>query len=278
MPIEIKNNETEYIRKEWMHPEDMNLEKETNHVLYLKHLKAYEYIFKETEGKTVLEIGCGSGYGNKLLALKAKKIYTVDIDPESLEFASKINYSDNVEYILADVTKGTELEENSCDICVCYQVIEHISHKDMASFINEIKRIMKPNAEIIFTTPNRKIRLFPFQNPTNKYHKTEYSGASLRKLLSLYFENPAIFGLQAIQKLKEIEIGRTGKSIPNYFIIKPIKNILKAFGIHGPLLKKGEASIEIKQNHGEDFNTNNFWFDENVPDDSIDLLARCTNP
>ena len=45
MPIEIKSNETEYIRKEWMHQEDMNLEKETNHVLHLKHLKAYENIF-----------------------------------------------------------------------------------------------------------------------------------------------------------------------------------------------------------------------------------------
>ena len=38
------------------------------------------------------------------------------------------------------------------------------------------------------------------------------------------------------------------------------------------------ASLDPKQNHGEDFNTINFWFDENVPDDSIDLLARCTNP
>ncbi len=275
MLIKADNAKKEYVRKEWMHPEDMDLEKATNHVLYLKHLKAYEFILDKVDGKTVLEIGCGSGYGNKLLALKAEKIYSVDIDPESLEFARKNNFSKNVEYILADVTAGVEIVENSCDICVCYQVIEHIDDKDMARFINEIKRIIKPKGEILFTTPNRKIRLFSFQKPTNKYHKTEYSSKSLKKLLSNYFSELEISGLQTIPKLKEIEIKRTGKSLKNYFLIKPAKKMLKLFGIKGPIFK--QKPQQSRTSNRDEFITENFWFDKNTPDDSIDLMAFCIN-
>jgi len=230
-----QNNNTLYDRKEWMHPEDLDLTVPENHVLYLKHLKAYEHALQFVENKTVLEIGCGSGYGNKLLAQKAEKIYSLDIDKESLEFARIHNANSKTEYIEVDVVEGVDLESNSCDICVCFQVIEHIDIEKIPLFLNEIKRIVKPSGITLFTTPNRKIRLYPFQKPVNKYHKTEYTGKGFKKLLSVYFDDVSLFGMQAVDMLKRIEIRRYKPSIFKHFIIFPTKKLL---GIKGQIIKK----------------------------------------
>ena len=273
-----ENNTSNYIRKEWMHPEDMNLEKPSNMVLYLKHLKAYEFALPLTDKKKVLEIGCGSGYGNQLLSTKAKHIYSVDIDSESLEFAQTHNKSDNVEYIEADVTKGVPLETNACDICVCYQVIEHIMPgKDMQLFLDEISRIVKPNGIVLFTTPNRKIRLLPFQKPFNQYHTTEYSGKSLENLLVNFFKGVKVHGLQALPDLKKIEIKRSKVPAFWYYIIRPIKNILVQLGIKKKATSVSTISQPIDKALMDQFTTESFWFDEKVPNDSIDLLAYCIN-
>ncbi len=273
------NNSKLYARKEWMHPEDMDLENPSNHVLYLKHLKAYEYVLPMVEGKKILEIGCGSGYGNKLLATKAKKILSIDIDKESIEFAKKINPSANIEYELADVTKGISPKDNSYDICVCFQVIEHIQISKLQDFLGEINRVIKPGGSVLFTTPNRKIRLFPFQKPTNKYHVTEYTSKGLRNLLEPYYAEVKILGMQAEESLKQLEIKRAKSTFYSLFILKPIKSILKIFGIQGAILKsnrKDEPRIPGSKNH-KLFHTKNFWLDEACPDDSIDLMASCIN-
>ena len=59
-------------------------------------------------------------------------------------------------------------EDNSFDVWVCAEVIEHILDTDF--FIEEIKRVLKPNGYLIITTPNvasfgRRILLLLGKNP-----------------------------------------------------------------------------------------------------------------
>lgn len=44
------------------------IHEETNLKFYIEHLKPYEFLKKMAKGKSVLEIGCGDGYGAAYLA------------------------------------------------------------------------------------------------------------------------------------------------------------------------------------------------------------------
>jgi len=63
----------------------------------------------------------------------------------------------NIEYSKMD------FKDNSFDVVISFQVIEHIS--DSMAYINELYRVLKRNGKIIIVTPDRVSRLFSHQKP-----------------------------------------------------------------------------------------------------------------
>ena len=276
------------MRKEWMNPDTLQFSSKSDYVLYLKHLKAYETVLKEVEGKQVLEIGCGSGYGSRMLSEKAEHITTVDLDTDSLEYAQAHNQRPNITYVHADVLQGLPLEADSYDVAIIFQVIEHIEPRMATTFLQEIHRLVKPGGKVWFTTPNKKTRLLPFQKPVNPYHRIEYTAKRLIYTLQWVFSRVELLALRSTKEIEAIERKRTRQSAFRVFVRNPVRrSIVKLAEVTGMetlehTLKDRSVNYKAHQPPEEissealSYTTDDFYYTPADLDEAIDFLAICT--
>ena len=152
-----------------------------NRLIYAEHAVRYIATQNITSNKIVVDIACGSGYGTSLLAKKAKKVYGVDIDKKTIQYATKNYGADNIEFLVGDGEK-IPIDDGMADIVVTFETIEHI--KNYKKFIKEIKRILKPDGLMIISTPND----LEFAEG-NHYHLHEFKYNELIKLIKKDFKN-----------------------------------------------------------------------------------------
>lgn len=122
-----------------------------NTLTYAEHMTRYLSAQKLVSGKVVLDIASGSGYGTKIIAKDAKKVFGVDVDKTSVQYASENYRAKNIEYRVGD-GESIPLDDKSVDVVVTFETIEHI--KDYKKFIKEMKRVLKDNGIAVVSTPN----------------------------------------------------------------------------------------------------------------------------
>jgi ubiquinone/menaquinone biosynthesis C-methylase UbiE len=174
-------------------------------VLSFVQRKAYELAKEFCIDKKVLEIGAGSGYGALQLSKVAERLVALDIDKKAVRYACENYFPKQSKSLVIGNGKHLPFIENSFDTIVLFQVIEHIRHKEVHAFLFEIKRVLRCNGIMLLTTPNRKIRLLPFQKPWNPNHQIEYSPRNLEKTLEKVFRSVNVFGLRATSSVEKIE-------------------------------------------------------------------------
>lgn len=150
-------------------------------LVYGEHLTRYESVVDLVKNKTVLDIASGSGYGSYILAEKAKKVYGVDIDQESIAYAKR-NYARSNIGFLQGSAEAIPLKNRSIDVVIAFETIEHL--KNYKTFLHEIKRVLQPGGLFVISTPN-DIE-FP---EDNRFHLYEFKYKELDSLLRQYFKN-----------------------------------------------------------------------------------------
>ena len=101
------------------------------------------------KGKTVLDVGCGTGnFAKEVSKNNAKYVLGIDYAEEAIKIAQKNNKQKNLEFKKLDVT---ELNEEF-DVIVSLGTLEHmdIPYKMLKIF----KKNLKPHGKIIITSPN----------------------------------------------------------------------------------------------------------------------------
>lgn len=151
------------------------------HMVYGEHIVRYQAATDLVKGKVVLDIAAGSGYGTAELAQTAKMVYGVDLDEDAVAYANKNYASKNITFIEGSGT-SIPLEENSVDVVVSFETIEHIEAYE--DFMREVVRVLKPDGLFILSTPN-DIE-FP---ENNHYHVHEFEENELLKLVKKSFSN-----------------------------------------------------------------------------------------
>jgi ubiquinone/menaquinone biosynthesis C-methylase UbiE len=150
-------------------------------MMYGEHLIRYEGINKAIEGRVVLDIACGSGYGSSMLASSAKKVIGVDIDENTVQYAKQNYGSPKVTFLQGRAT-AIPIEDSSVDVVVSYETVEHV--KEYKKFLSEIKRVLKPKGLLIISTPNDKVYI-----EDNPFHQHEFVFSELSSLLKINFKN-----------------------------------------------------------------------------------------
>ena len=160
---------------------------------------------KEFNAKSILDIGCGTGYITKKIKNSLDvEIVGCDINTDRLSIASK---TFGKELVIADITK-LPFKDSGFDAVIALDLIEHLS--DINTAIGEIKRVLKNY--VIITVPNEPFfRLANFLRGKNirtfgniSDHVHHFNKHSLEKVLSKHFskvqvKNNAIFGLWVYQ-------------------------------------------------------------------------------
>jgi SAM-dependent methyltransferase len=250
---------------------------EAEYYNHLMHIATYQFALKYVRGKSVLDWGCGTGYGSHMLAGTADKVTAADISDEAIEYAKKNFSADNLVF-----KNISELPDQKFDIITAFQVIEHV--RNGKKLISDIGTFLNHDGCLLISTPDSTNRLFRYiQRPWNVFHYKEYSGISLDNLLRQFFSRVEIQKIGSASEIARKEILRAKKqrlvTLPCTLIFFP--DFLRIF-----LLKLQKRLYKIirrlrrrqRSDAPEEFRTKFFVkdivIDPNTPF-STDLLAIC---
>jgi SAM-dependent methyltransferase len=157
-------------------------------VMAYEHLHRYAYLARHVQGKSVLDLGSGEGYGTALLARTAARAVGIEIDPQTVHHARLRYQGDHLYYLLGSVAEIPL--KCRFDVVVCFEVIEHI--RDHEKLLREVKRILAPGGLFVVSTPNRPE--YRILEPSNPFHVKELDFEEFRGLLASHFAELQFLG------------------------------------------------------------------------------------
>jgi 2-polyprenyl-3-methyl-5-hydroxy-6-metoxy-1,4-benzoquinol methylase len=144
----------------------------------------YQYALSLTHKKTVLDFGCGTGYGSSILATKAAAVVGVDIDESALQWARETHRKPTLEF-LKNADFGATLPSQFFDLVTCFEMIEHVIADHQLLIIDSFVKALKPNGVLLISTPNPDITALYGENP---YHLCELTRDQFEALLRSKFK------------------------------------------------------------------------------------------
>jgi 2-polyprenyl-3-methyl-5-hydroxy-6-metoxy-1,4-benzoquinol methylase len=139
---------------------------EAGRLIEAEHVARYLWAAAAAAGRRVLDAGCGTAYGAKLLAQAgATEVVGVDIAADVLDAVAS-GMPDNVRLEAGDL-RCLRHPPGSFELVVCFEVIEHFD--DPFAVLDELVRVLHPTGTLLVSSPNRGV--FP---PGNPHHRHEF--------------------------------------------------------------------------------------------------------
>jgi len=161
---------------------------ETTSGIIAIHLKRYDFARSFAQGKRVLDVACGVGYGSRYLAETAASVTGVDLDLGAISYA-KTRYADlaNITFVEGDAL-NLPFDNGHFDVICSFETIEHVP--DAARFLNEVQRLLVPNGIFIISTPATQHSTL---KPKNPHHVQEWSPRDFDALLRTHFPHVQLY-------------------------------------------------------------------------------------
>ncbi len=159
--------------------------------IHYEHLHRYAFASQFVNGKCVLDLACGEGYGSYLLSKNANYVIGIEIDEVAVRHARHKYTTQHLEFIRGSILEIPIKSGKKFDVVVCFEVIEHLEEHEKLLF--EVKRLLNENGLFIVSSPNKKV-YSDDRNFINRFHKKELYFNDFKQLLNKYFENFIFFG------------------------------------------------------------------------------------
>jgi SAM-dependent methyltransferase len=157
------------------------------------HRVRYEFALPYCEGRRVVDVACGAGYGSAIVAAVARRIVGIDIDPEAIAHARRHFALRNVDFVHADAAR-LPFRDESVDVVLSFETIEHLP--DIPRYLAEVRRVLVPAGVYLVSTPRvRKTT----SKPRNPHHHVELSAADFSRLLEGVFGSVELYGQTRVQ-------------------------------------------------------------------------------
>lgn len=171
------------------HPERFDPRDSAGRLIEAEHRARYLLASRLVRDARVLDAGCGTGYGSRMLAdAGAAHVVGVDVSDDAVALAAG-QLGDRGETVRGDVS-SLPFEDDAFDVVVCFEVIEHV--EDRESALDEFARVLRPEGTLVISSPNRLV--YP---PGNPHHVYEYTPSELEQALRSRFPAVTLLGQHA---------------------------------------------------------------------------------
>ena len=154
----------------------------------------YKFCSKMLSGlNTVLEIGCGDGFGGAIVAQRVDKLICTDINENLLkDNTSRMENFSNVEYCYHDFRLKPYPQK--VDGIYLVDVIEHIFKKEESAFLSNLLASLNPNGICLIGTPNQTADQYASQY-SKEAHVNLKNHETLQSIGDKYFHSSFLFGM-----------------------------------------------------------------------------------
>jgi ubiquinone/menaquinone biosynthesis C-methylase UbiE len=136
-------------------------------------------------GEHILDIGCGDGYYDNIIAKSGAKVVGIDVHLRQLSRAQHLYSSEHTDFFYMDA-EAMSFTEASFDKAVSFCVVEHLYHDEQV--IQNISRVLKSGGCFVFSVDslsNTEITAVERARHSQHYAvNTYYTMCSLREKLS----------------------------------------------------------------------------------------------
>jgi 2-polyprenyl-3-methyl-5-hydroxy-6-metoxy-1,4-benzoquinol methylase len=224
----------------------------TNSRSAIMHKSRYHWLLGVVDvcNASILDFGCGSGYGAGFLAERGARVLGIDISPAAIDYAT--NTFPRASFRVHDLTDSglpTKIPERF-DIIVSFDVIEHV--EKWWTFLHNVRALVKQGGVAIVGCPNR-ISHFDFNPLWNRFHVQEFTPAQLEWLARTKFNDVTVLGQKFLDPIARER--NTARPLSAAYHIKeallqtplraPVRNFVR-------LLHGSESSRSIKTRAPED--------------------------
>ena len=160
-----------------------------------EHYHRYLWASRLVQGRRVLDVGSGEGFGSAILSQSASEVVGIDLDERAVEHAS-LNYgTPALTYTQGSALDLSALEDAPFDAVVAFEIIEHVD--DPECVLGELARVLRDDGILMISTPNRDVYRTASSRP-NPFHRRELSVDEFRVLLARHFPNVAVWGQRTV--------------------------------------------------------------------------------
>lgn len=125
---------------------------------FKNHAKFYSFAAQFVPGRSVLDAGCGSGYGCEILKRTgASMVSGRDMSAHAIRFA-QARFGQFAEFRREGITDLRSCANNSFDVVVSSEVLEHVKEYGKAGdALDELTRVARPGGLLVVATPNAEL-------------------------------------------------------------------------------------------------------------------------
>lgn len=173
-------------------------------------INRYNWVSSFCKAKDVIEVACGTGQGLNILYPIANSIKACDISEEMINIAKQNYLEESIDFQVSDA-HTLPYENNAADIVIIFEAIYYLGN--ITQFIQEVKRVLRPNGELLISTANPNLYDF---NPS-PYSKKYFGSKDLYDLFSNSNFDVELFGDCT---LKDISILQKLIRLIKYFAVR----------------------------------------------------------
>ncbi|WP_224360479.1 rhamnosyltransferase WsaF family glycosyltransferase [Hyalangium versicolor] len=167
-------------------PEADNCEPQFARKMYQEHIARYLFASQLVQGRQVLDVGCGVGYGSRILAQQgATHVTALDISAEAISHARAHYKHPAVDF---RVESASEFHlARTFDVVICFELIEHVPAEAQEQVLGRIAEHLSEDGVLLISTPRA------LAEKRSPFHTREYTQEEFQKALQRHFGHTAFF-------------------------------------------------------------------------------------
>jgi len=204
----------------------------------LAHIERYVWAGALVGGRECLDDGCGTGYGSHYLVKRgrAKSVVGIDLSKQAIGFAREHYRDPRLRFHQMDCLE-LAFPNETFDVVVSFDVLEHVSGKDQDRFVSETRRVLRKGGTLLIGCPNS-----PAATDDNPFHLGLLGASEFAHLLRRHYGDVQLFGQDIAKKglRAGLDYRRELEEVCLSDLIIATTNIESCFGLLAICAKSGE--------------------------------------